>query len=290
MPPGADRDRRELDVLLKRGPAFLIYKGLQDPAAERDYAASPRDRQAVGRRRSAVQGHLGIMALLQPGSPDAPARDRAEELVALAQRSGDELIYSRSHTLPLVDGVFSRRVPRTLTDGHEGIRHYHPERHGRLAAEFGGHDPGVCANTVAGLALAQMGRIPRQPPPSNAAYRWRVAQSSEQPGIRMMKRDDGVSNNRESACASAARITRIEIADRFKLPPQRSIAVFMAGMARAHGEALADGRNAMEAEYVRTSMTGPLPQYYACRRGVRLAAGAGCVRAGAARTDLGLRR
>ena len=34
-------------------------------------------------------------------------------------------------------------------------------RHNRLGAEFGGHDPGVCANTNVGLSLAQLGRNTR---------------------------------------------------------------------------------------------------------------------------------
>ena len=56
---------------------------------------------------------------------------------------------------------FRGDVARAMADGREGIKHYDPERHSRLGAEFGGHDPGVCANAVGGLALAQYGR-PRE--------------------------------------------------------------------------------------------------------------------------------
>ena len=37
MPPGPDRDQRELAILLKRGPAVFVYKGMQNPEAEQNY-------------------------------------------------------------------------------------------------------------------------------------------------------------------------------------------------------------------------------------------------------------
>ncbi len=159
MPPGGDRDRRELDVLLKRGPAFLIYKGLQDPAAERDYARAHEIAKPLGDDEALFKAIWGLWLCSNLSRRTAPARDRAEELVALAQRSGDELLILEAIHCRWSTAFFRGDVPRSLTDSHEGIRHYDPDRHGRLAAEFGGHDPGVCANTVTGLALAQMGRM-----------------------------------------------------------------------------------------------------------------------------------
>ena len=275
MPPGADRDRRELDVLLKRGPAFLIYKGLQDPAAERDYARAHEIAKPLGDDEALFKAIWGLWLCSNLGRRTAPARDRAEELVALAQRSGDESLILEAIHCRWSTAFFRGDVPRSLTDSHEGIRHYHPERHGRLAAEFGGHDPGVCANTVAGLALAQMGRMTEAT--ATVERGLSLAKSLNHPnslafGCMNAMTAYQIIGNRPALLRLASQA--IEIADRFNLPPQRSIAVFMAGWARAHGEGLADGRNAMEAEYVRTSMTGPLPQYYACLlAGVRLAAG-----------------
>jgi predicted ATPase len=54
-----------------------------------------------------------------------------------------------------------------------------------------------------------------------------------------------------------------EVADRFNLPPQRSIAAFMAGWSSACGDDLAGGLQLMESEFPRVSMTGPLPPFYA---------------------------
>jgi class 3 adenylate cyclase len=55
----------------------------------------------------------------------------------------------------------------------------------------------------------------------------------------------------------------IEIAKKFNLPPQLSVATFMSGWASACGDNSADGRQVMELEFARVSALGPNPLYYA---------------------------
>jgi predicted ATPase len=55
----------------------------------------------------------------------------------------------------------------------------------------------------------------------------------------------------------------LEVADRFNLPPQRSIATFMLGWISACAGDIAGGLQTMETEYPRVSVTGPLPPFYA---------------------------
>ena len=275
MPPGGDRDRRELDVLLKRGPAVFVYKGLRGEVAEGSYQRAYAIAKPLGDDESLFKAIWGLWLCSNLSRRTASARDRAEELVALAQHSGDESLILEAIHCRWSTAFFRGDVLRTLSDGREGIRHYDPDRHGRLAAEFGGHDPGVCANTVAGLALAQMGRMSAAVAaveralllagslnhPNSLAFGYMNAMTTYQ-----------IIGDRPAVlrCTSLA----IEIADRFNLPPQRSVGVFMTGWARAHGEGLADGLGAMEAEFARTAGIGPLPQYYACLLGsARLASG-----------------
>ena len=275
MPPGGDRDRRELAVLLKRGPAVFVYKGLRGQVAEGNYQRAYEIAKPLGDDEALFKAIWGLWLCSNLSRRTAAARDRAEELVALAQHSGDELLILEAIHCRWSTAFFRGDVPRTLSDGREGIRHYDPDRHGRLAAEFGGHDPGVCANTVIGLALAQMGRMREA---AAAAERGLLlAESLNHPnslafGCMNAMTTYQIIGDRPAVlrCASLA----IEIADRFNLPPQRSVSVFMSGWARAHGEGVADGLGAMEAEFARTAGMGPLPQYYACLLGsVRLASG-----------------
>jgi len=55
----------------------------------------------------------------------------------------------------------------------------------------------------------------------------------------------------------------MEVADKFNLPPQRSIATFMSGWVSACGDDLAGGLQVMESEFPRVSIMGPLPPFYA---------------------------
>jgi predicted ATPase len=65
--------------------------------------------------------------------------------------------------------------------------------------------------------------------------------------------------------AAVARLAQrmIEVADKFNLPPQRSIATFMSGWITACGGNLACGLRIMDSEFARVSMMGPLPPFYA---------------------------
>jgi predicted ATPase len=54
----------------------------------------------------------------------------------------------------------------------------------------------------------------------------------------------------------------IELAKKFNLPPQLSVATFMSGWAGACGDNRASGRQIMELEFARVSALGPIPLYY----------------------------
>ena len=192
------------------------------------------------------------------------ARDRAEQLVVLGRRSGDEALFLEAIHCRWSSAFFRGDIARLLADSREGIKHYDRERHSRLGAEFGGHDPGVCAYTVLGLGLAQFGS-PRE------------SKDSIDRGVALGE----ILNNPTSlvfACMNAmtayqiigdrAAVSRlaqrmIELADKFNFPPQRSIATFMSGWTRACGDDLAGGLQMMELEFARVSATGPLPPFYA---------------------------
>jgi predicted ATPase len=54
-----------------------------------------------------------------------------------------------------------------------------------------------------------------------------------------------------------------EVADKFNLPPQRSVATFVSGWISASEGDLAGGLQIMEAEFPRVSVMGPNPPWYA---------------------------
>ena len=182
----------------------------------------------------------------------------------LGRRTGDEALFLEALHCRWSTAFFRGDVAMLLADSREGIKHYDPERHSRLGAEYGGHDPGVCACTVRGLGLAQFGN-PREAKdsvdrgvalgemlknPSSLAFAWMNAMMTYE-----------ILGDRVAVSRLAEQI--IELADKFNLPPQRSIATFMSGWTRACGGDLTGGLQVMEAEFARVSIMGPLPAFYA---------------------------
>ena len=259
-----DRNLRELAILLKQGPAIVILRGVQGSDVEIVYQRAYDIAEVSGSEHALFKALWGLWFCANLSRRTATARDRAEQLVALGQKSGDEALLLEAIHCRWSTAFFRGDIERVLADGREGIRHYDSERHSRLGAEFGGHDPGVCAHVVLGLGLAQFGNI-------------REARDHIDRGVAIGERL-GNPNSLAFACMNAmtgyqiigdrAAVARLaqrmfEVADKFNLPPQRSIAVYVSGWIRASEGDLRDGLQIMETEFPHVSRTGPLPPFYA---------------------------
>jgi class 3 adenylate cyclase/tetratricopeptide (TPR) repeat protein len=275
LPSGRERDERELSVLLKHAPAVFIYQGLQRLELKQDYERAHDLAQSLGDTHAIFKAVWGLWFCANLGRQTAAARDRAEELVALARRSGDEDLFLEAIHCRWATAFFRGDFATALADSREGAKLYDAKRHSRLAAEFGGHDPGVCANTSAAQALAQLGR-PRE---AAAAIEraLELAKTLNHPNSLAF-----AFMNSMTACqiiGDRAAILRLapqmfELADRYNLPPPRAIAGFMSGWASACGSELGAGLQIMETEFARVSTMTQLPQFYSgLLASVRLAAG-----------------
>jgi class 3 adenylate cyclase len=264
LPAGEDRNRRELAVLLKYGPAILIFRGVQSPEVEQVYQRAYEIAEASDDEHKLFKALWGLWFHANLNRRTDVARDRADQLVALGRRAQDEALFLEAIHCRWSTAFFRGDIARLLADGREGIRNYDLERHSRLGAEFGGHDPGVCAYTVLGLGLAQFGSTREARDildrgvalgemlkhPTSLAFACMNAMTAYQ-----------IIGDREAVSRLAQRM--FEVADKFNLPPQRSIATFMSGWTRACGDDLPGGLQVMESEFPRVSMTGPLPPFYA---------------------------
>jgi len=264
LPPGRDREQRELGVLLKLGPALLVARGWQNPEIEQGYHRAHQIATALGDERSLFKAAWGLWFCAVRQHRTATARDRADELVVLAERSNDEMLRVEAIHCRWSTAFFRGDVARTVADGREGIKHYNPERHSGLSSEFGGHDPGVCAATVIGLGLAQLGR--NREAVENVKQSLELAKSLHHPNSMAFALMNAMTTYQVIGDRGAVRRLAqqaIEVSGKFNLPPQHSIAVFMLAWATACGDELEAGLHAMEAEYGRVSTLGPIPQFYA---------------------------
>jgi len=264
LPPGEDRNRRELALLLKYGPAILIFRGVQGPEVEPIYQRAYDIAEASDDGHGLFKALWGLWFCANLSRRTATARDRAEQLVALGRKSGDEALFLEAIHCRWSTAFFRGDIARLMADGREGIKHYDIGRHSRLGAEFGGHDPGVCAHVVLGLGLAQFGSLREAKDnldrgvalgetlmnPSSLTFACMNALTAYQ-----------IIGDRGAVSRLAQRM--MEVADKFNLPPQRSIATFMSGWISACDGDLAGGLQVMESEFPRVSIMGPLPPFYA---------------------------
>jgi class 3 adenylate cyclase/tetratricopeptide (TPR) repeat protein len=272
---GENRSRRELAVLLKYGPAILIFKGVQSPEVEQVYQRAYDIAAASDDEYGLFKALWGLWFCANMNRRTGTARDRADQLVALGRRSQDEALFLEAIHCRWSTAFFRGDIARLLADSREGIRHYDLERHSRLGAEFGGHDPGVCAHVVLGLGLAQFGSIreARDNIDRGVALGERLGNPSSL-AFACMNAMTGYEIIGDRAAVSRLAERMIEVADKFNLPPQRSIATFMSGWITACGGNLTEGLQIMDSEFARVSMMGPLPPFYAgLLASVRLEAG-----------------
>ena len=264
LPPGDNRSRHELAVLLKQGPAILIFKGLQSPEIEEVYQRAYDIAEASDDKYGLFKAIWGLWFSASMRRRTGDARDRAEQLVVLGRRSGDEALFLEAIHCRWSAAFFRGDIPRLLADSREGIKHYDRERHSRLGAEFGGHDPGVCAYTVLGLGLAQFGS-PREAKDSidRGVALGEILNSPTSLAFACMNAMTAYQIIGDRGAVSRLAQRMIELADKFNFPPQRSIATFMYGWSRACGGDRAGGLQMMESEFARVSATGPLPSFYA---------------------------
>jgi hypothetical protein len=142
--PEDERSRRELELLLKLGPPVSVFRGAQSPDLEKIYQRAYDVAKATDGGRGLFKSVWGLWFSANLSGRTALARDRAEELLALGRQSGEgELILEAFHCR-WSTALFRGDILGALADGREGLKHYDHERHGGLADEFGGHNPGAC--------------------------------------------------------------------------------------------------------------------------------------------------
>ena len=262
MPP-QDGLRRQLEFWLKLGAASVVAHGLQSVEAETAYTKAGEIGMQLGDGPASFQAKWGLWINANLRRKTAQARDRAGELVSLAQQSGDRELLLEAYHCQFSTAYFRGDVGGALEGCRQVIALYDLTQHRHLAHAFGGHDPAVCAHVQCGNS-------------------WRLAGDEQQArlqftqGIALAEKLDhpnslahGLHNvgigyqlggDREATYAAAHRAA--VLADKFGLPPWRASSLILVGWATASGAAAADGVRLIDAEIASATAAGPLPQYY----------------------------
>ena len=260
---GQDRMRRELSVLIKMGPPLGWFKGYHsEEAADAGRRAKERavaldDDDALFKATWAQWVNT-----IQRRRLDL-ARDRAEELIALARRSGKEDFLLEGIHCGWSTAQFRGDVPLSLELSRDGVDRYDAARHSWMGPVFGGHDPGVCAYCVNAIACALVGRHTEAGARLEEAIS--LANRLKHPGSLVHAVINGtVTSQLAGDLTAVGRNVHqlIELADRYNLPPPRAHAAFLLGWERAVGLDLDAGLAMMESEFPRAAQMGPFFRYY----------------------------
>ncbi len=263
LPASADRTRRQLDFLLKLGPALIVTRGMGSPEVEDAYRRAAEMGEATGDEPATFKAKWGLWLNANIRRKTALARDRADELLALAQRSGDDDLMLEAYHCRWSTAFFRGDVAATLTDCRIGIATYDIARHRHLGHAFGGHDPGVCAEVCCVMAMRMVGDATDAE--QAAARGLALAEALDHPNtlahcLNNIAIGQQLAGERDGAYAAASRAAAL--AEKFGLTQWRAGSLVLTAWATAVGAGIADAARLVDAEIGNATATGPLPQYF----------------------------
>jgi tetratricopeptide (TPR) repeat protein len=239
--------RRRLQFWLKLGSASVVAHGLQSVEAETAYTKASEIGGQLGDGPASFQAKWGLWINANLRRKTALARDRASELVSLAQQSGDRELLLEAYHCQLSTAHFRGDVRDALEGCRHAIALYDMTQHRHLAHAFGGHDPGVCAHAQCGNSWQLSGE--EQPARQHFTH-----------GLHNIGIGHQLVGDREATYTAAHRAAAL--AEKFNLPPWRASSLILVGWATATGAGVVDAVRLIDAEIANATAVGPLPQYY----------------------------
>ena len=263
LPDAVDRARRQLGFLLKLGPALMVARGLQCAEAEDANRRAAELAEAIHDRPATFRAKWGLWLNANVRRKTSLARDRASELVALAQSSGDGDLLLEAYHCQWSTAFFRGDVAATLDNSRIGIETYDMKRHGHLGPAFGGHDPGVCADVCAAVALRMSGEAEQAA--KSIARGLALAEALDHPNtlahaLHNFSISHQIAGDRDAAFAAGSRAAAL--AQKFGLVPWRAGSLLLTAWAGAVGAGIADAARLVDAEIASAAASGPLPQYF----------------------------
>ena len=275
LPDPKERMRSQLDFLLKLGPALMVAHGMQTAAVDDAYRRASEIAEALGDGAALYKAKWGLWLHANIGRKTALARDRASELVILAQRSGDDDELLEAYHCRWSTAFFRGDILAALADARIGAATYDLARHKHLGAAFGGHDPGVCAHVVGATTSQMAGDSARAV--ESVAQGMALAEALDHPNSLAHALNNGgmcyqIGADRETTIVFARRLS--VVAEKFGLLPWRAGGLLLTCWAEAVGSSAAGAARIVEAEIDHATKVGLLPQYFLGLAGeVLLAAG-----------------
>jgi class 3 adenylate cyclase/tetratricopeptide (TPR) repeat protein len=259
----ADRMLRQLDFLIKLGPALMVARGIGSEEVEDACRRAAEIGETLNDRAAVYKAKWGLWLNANVRRKTSLARDRANELVTLAQHSGDGDQLLEAYHCRWATAFFRGDVAAILDNSRIGVETYDMRRHRHLGPAFGGHDPGVCAHVCHAIALQKSGD--REQAQKSGAAATALAEALDHPNslgqaFHMLGICLQLVGDRDAAFAAADRA--VELTQKFGLMPWRGGSLLLTAWATAVGSGIADAARLIDAEIDNATATGIFPQYF----------------------------
>jgi predicted ATPase len=255
--------RCRLDFLVKLGPALMVARGMGSTEVEDACRRAAEIGEALDDGAAVYQAKWGLWLNANVRRKTTLARDRANELLTLAQRSGDADQLLEAYHCRWSTALFRGDVAGTVDNSRIGVEAYDMARHRHLGQAFGGHDPGVCAHLC--RAIGQQQSCDGEQARESVAAGVSLAEALDHPNsLGQTFQNVGIclqlAGDREATFAAAHRA--VALAEKFGLLPWRAGSLILTGWANAVGSGIAEAARLVDAEIEKATATGPLPQYF----------------------------
>ena len=263
LPEPAERMRHQLDFFLKLGATLMLVRGPQSAEVEEAYRRASEIGEAIGDPTATYKAKWGLWYHANVTAKTALTRERASELITLAQRSGDDELLLEAYHVRFSTAFLGGDVVAMLRDSRIGAETYEVARHHHLGHTFGGHDPGVCAHLVLAMGLS-MSSDPEQAQVS-LARSFALAETLDDPAsVAHALNTSGIFYqfiaDREATLDAARRLA--EMVEKFGLLPLRAHSLLLSAWANATGSGAAKSARLIDTEIDNATVVGPLPRYY----------------------------
>ena len=154
-----ETEGRRLEAALQNmlGVALHAVSGPVEEV-ERAYSRARQLSAQLGDERQLYAATYGLWFLSAHRTPFEHAGERAEELLKLAERAGDDSLLLQAHHANWTTWLFHGEPGRAFEHAARGSALYREERDHPLSLHYGGHDAGVCSRYTAALAGWLLGR------------------------------------------------------------------------------------------------------------------------------------
>jgi len=234
LPESPERMETELALRVKIGPALMAMKSMVAPESVENYERASRIAETLGDSAEGFMALWGDWLAKNSTSRILEAARRSDDLVALAQRLGNEEYVLQAHHSRWTNFYVMGDARISRADTLIGIRLYDRERHRHHRHIYGGHDPGICACGTGANAAWLTGYAEDALKLANQAIA--IGEEIEHPysqSIALMWATQAACGRRDYARMREHAEALLETCDRHNFPGWRGMALVACGACRA---------------------------------------------------------